>query len=150
MKAPVPLRRVGYRIAHRLLRLWWFAARPQLEGVKCVLTDDGQVLLVLHTYGRREWDVPGGTMRRGEPPLEAARREMEEELGVRLDMLRSVGELRARPYRARDTIHLFHAELSSPELTIDRGELAQAEWFPRAELPSNRSRYLSRILALVS
>jgi 8-oxo-dGTP pyrophosphatase MutT (NUDIX family) len=119
-----------------------------VEGVKCVLTHDGRVLLVQHTYGHREWDLPGGSMRRGEAPVAAARREMEEELGVQLDDLRLLGEIRARPYRARDRIHCFEAELGSPELTIDEGELQTAGWFPRDQLPPDVGRYVARILAL--
>ncbi len=148
MEVPVGLRRLGYRSAHRALRVWWFLARPEQQGVKCVLTDGDRVLLVLHTYGRREWDLPGGTKRKGEPPLETARREMEEELGVQLDNLRELGELPARPYRARDIVHVFHAELSNPALTINLGELAEAKWFPRENLPAKRSRYLSRMLSM--
>jgi 8-oxo-dGTP pyrophosphatase MutT (NUDIX family) len=148
MQLPVALRRLGYRGAHRLLRGWWFIRRPTLAGVKCVLTDGDRVLLVRHTYGRRHWDFPGGTPRRGEDPLSAARREMEEELGVRIDRLRLVGELRASPYHAHDTLHCFHAELSAPVLIIDRGELAAAHWFPVAQLPRDINRYVPRILAL--
>jgi 8-oxo-dGTP pyrophosphatase MutT (NUDIX family) len=148
MQPPLALRRLGYRVAHRLLRGWWFIRRPTQHGVKCVLTNGDSVLLVRHTYGRRQWDFPGGTPRRGEPPLSAARREMEEELGVAIDGLRPIGEIHASPYHARDTLHCFHAELSEIELQIDRGELAAAHWFPRAQLPRDINRYVLRILTL--
>jgi 8-oxo-dGTP pyrophosphatase MutT (NUDIX family) len=148
MQPPLALRRLGYRVAHRLLRGWWFIRRPTGHGVKCVLTNGDSVLLVRHTYGRRQWDLPGGTPRRGEPPLSAARREMQEELGVAIDGLRPIGEIHASPYHASDTLHCFHAELSETELQIDRGELAAAHWFPRAQLPRDINRYVLRILAL--
>ena len=148
MQLPVPLRRQGYRVAHRLLRSWWFIARPNVEGVKCLLTCGDRVLLVRHTYGRGEWDLPGGGIRRDEPPAEAARREMEEELSLQLGELRALGEIQARPYRARDRIYCFQAELSTPEVTIDEGELAAAEWYPRGQLPRDINRYVSRVLAL--
>ena len=147
VQVPVPIRRRGYRIAHRLLRVWWFVARPHVQGVKCALTDGDQVLLVRHTYGHPEWDIPGGGIRRGEEPLAAAQREMEEELGIRIDGLRPLGEISLRAYRAHERIHCFHAELGAAELTIDRGELAEARWFPRDRLPAELSRYVSTILA---
>ena len=50
-----------------------------------------RVLLVRHTYGSRGWDLPGGSMKRGEAPVNAARREMHEELGVTIDDWRSLG-----------------------------------------------------------
>jgi 8-oxo-dGTP pyrophosphatase MutT (NUDIX family) len=150
VQVPVPIRRHGYRVAHRMLRAWWFVVRPRVQGVKCVLTDGDRVLLVRHTYGHHEWDFPGGGVRRGEEPLAAARREMEEELGVRLDGLRAIGEISARPYRSRDRIHCFHAELGAAGLTIDEAELATAEWFERRQLPTDTSRYVSPILALMA
>lgn len=148
MQIPVPIRRQGYRVAHRLLRVWWFVVRPRVEGTKCVLTDGERVLLVRHTYGHTEWDLPGGTVRRGEEPRDAARREMEEELGVKLDGLRALGEINVRPYRAHDRIHCFQAEVGPAELTIDEGELSTADWFPRDALPADLSRYVSPILSL--
>jgi 8-oxo-dGTP pyrophosphatase MutT (NUDIX family) len=146
VQVPVPIRRQGYRVAHRLLRSWWFVARPHVRGVKCVLTDGDRVLLVRHTYGRTEWDLPGGGIHRGEEPAAAARREMQEELGVEIDGLRPLGEISLRAYRARDRIHCFHAEIGPAELTIDEGELAAASWFARDELPKGVGRYVFVVL----
>jgi 8-oxo-dGTP pyrophosphatase MutT (NUDIX family) len=129
-----------------LLRAWWFVARPRVQGVKCALTDGDKVLLVRHTYGHSEWDIPGGGIRRGEEPLAAARREMEEELGVQIDGLRPLGDISLRAYRAHDRIHCFHAELGAAKLTIDYGELADARWFARDQLPAELSRYVLTIL----
>src|SRR5664279_2290745 len=64
---PVRVRRVGYRAAHRLLRVYWFILRPTTDGAKCLLTRGDRILLVRHTYGRSEWDLPGGTVARNEP-----------------------------------------------------------------------------------
>jgi 8-oxo-dGTP pyrophosphatase MutT (NUDIX family) len=90
--------------------------------------------------------MPGGGIRKGEEPADAARREMEEELGIRIDDLRPLGAISVRAYQAHDRVHCFHAELSAPELTIDRGELEEVRWFSRSELPAERSRYVGRIL----
>ena len=150
MQVPVPIRRQGYRVAHRMLRGWWFITRPHVQGVKCVLSNEDSVVLVRHTYGHSDWELPGGGVRRDESPADAARREMEEELGVRLDELASLGHINARPYRAHDQIHCFQAELSGRELTMDEGELAAAEWFRRDELPADLGAYVTQILALSS
>ena len=126
MPVPLPLRRLGYRIAYRVLQVFWFVARPPKQGVKCLLTCRDRVLLVRHTYGNRAWDIPGGAIKRGEPPLTAARREMGEELGLERRVDR-VGEIRGNVNHRRDTIHCFRAEMCEPALTIDRGELAVVE-----------------------
>lgn len=147
MNLPVPLRRLGYRSAYALLRVYWFLFRPTMNGVKCVLTDGDLVLLVRHTYGPRSWDLPGGSVKPGEAPVSAAQREMHEELGVFVDSWRLIGELRAVIDYRRDHVHCFQAELPSPPLNIDRGELSAASWFRRTELPSV-GRYTRQILAL--
>jgi 8-oxo-dGTP diphosphatase len=47
-----------------------------------LLRDDRDVLLVHHTYGRRNWELPGGASEPGEPILETALRELREETGL--------------------------------------------------------------------
>jgi 8-oxo-dGTP pyrophosphatase MutT (NUDIX family) len=150
MHLPVPIRRLGFRVAHRLLRAWWFVRRPQQRGVKCVLTDGDNVLLVRHTYGSSKWDLPGGGLKRDEPPVEAARREIAEELGVRLDGWRDLGFIGASEYHRHDTIWLFQAELNGKPLTIERAELDTVQWFARGRLPADVGRYVRRIVALAS
>jgi 8-oxo-dGTP pyrophosphatase MutT (NUDIX family) len=143
---PLALRRLGYRTAYRVLQMFWFVARPHKEGVKCLATHQGQVLLVRHTYGRRAWDVPGGAIKRGEAPAAAAAREMSEELGLDGVVWRSAGELHLRLERRRDTIHLFTTELASPEVRLDLGELAMSGWFDRDALPVDLAPHVEAIL----
>ena len=130
-----------------MLRTYWFVRRPKLSGVKCVLTDGEEVLLVRHTYGPRAWDLPGGAIKRGESPVTAARREMNEELGVSIDDWRALGTITVRIDYRKDHVYCFQAEAPGRELTIDLGELADASWFRRDGLPANLGRYAGRILA---
>jgi 8-oxo-dGTP pyrophosphatase MutT (NUDIX family) len=147
MQLPVAVRRPIYRVAYRVLQVIWFVTRPDKGGVKCVLTHQSRVLLVRHTYGRRAWDLPGGAMKRGEPPLSAARREMREELGVDDAVWNSLGALHATLDHRNDTLHLFQAELGSPAVAIDRGELSIARWFEHDRLPADLAPYVVPILA---
>jgi 8-oxo-dGTP pyrophosphatase MutT (NUDIX family) len=147
VELPVPVRRLIYRTGYRALKLVWRVRRPSLHGVKCVITDGDMLLLVRHTYGRACWDLPGGRIERAEPPVEAAAREMREELGLRDADWVSAGELELMTDHRHDTIHVFRAELHAQAVMIDRGELAAARWFPRAELPVDLSPHLTLILA---
>ena len=61
-------------------------------GGACVLfDDDARVLLVRHTYGRRNWELPGGGAEPGESPDETARREILEETGLEVAIERLTG-----------------------------------------------------------
>ncbi|HWD64394.1 MAG TPA: NUDIX domain-containing protein [Solirubrobacteraceae bacterium] len=148
MELPVPIRRLIYRVGYRILQAIWLVTKPTLRGVKCVLTDGDRVLLVRHTYGRRWWDVPGGAIQRGEPPGQAAHREMSEELGLTDVDWRPVGEIEVANGRRTDHLTCFVADLHQPVIEIDRGELAEARWFARDRIPSDSSPHLEAILGL--
>jgi 8-oxo-dGTP pyrophosphatase MutT (NUDIX family) len=147
MSIPLVLRRQGYRVAHRLLRVWWFVRRPAMHGVKCVLTDGKRVLLVRHTYGHREWDLPGGNVRRTEAAQAAASREIEEELGIRVDDWDALGDMLRVSYGCQDTLHCFHAEVDDPVLVPNGAEIDVARWFPEQALPAKVGRHVLPILA---
>jgi 8-oxo-dGTP pyrophosphatase MutT (NUDIX family) len=147
MSPSVRTRRLLYRLAAVLLRLIRPLVPIDWGGVKCVLTDGDRVLLVRHTYGSRKWDLPGGGRHRGERPVDAARREMHEELGLEIHDWRPLGQLDAHTERHRQTIDVYGAELSSPALQLDLGELEVAVWFARDRLPLDTATFVAPILA---
>jgi len=69
--------RVGHRILARLPRL----RRRRRQGVVVAVWHRDEVLTVRHSY-RPGTGLPGGAPRRGESLVEAARRELFEEVGV--------------------------------------------------------------------
>jgi 8-oxo-dGTP pyrophosphatase MutT (NUDIX family) len=132
-----------------VLQVWWLIARPKTRGVKCVLTRDGQILLVRHTYGDGErWDLPGGGIKRREEPGRAARREIREELGIDVQDWAMLGELFARIDGRRDQLWCFSSEIGDRPVEIDRAEIAEAAWFPRGRLPAHTAKHVSRIAAM--
>ncbi|HUA47818.1 MAG TPA: NUDIX domain-containing protein [Solirubrobacteraceae bacterium] len=147
MRLSLQARRAAIRCAYIGLRVYWFLARPQLAGVKCIITHGEDVLLVRHTYGNRSWDLPGGQIRRREVPLETARREMNEEIGRRIEDWDDLGELYVSVNHHRDNLHLFHGRLGDPRIERDLVEIAEAEWFPRDALPDDLGRYVRPILS---
>jgi 8-oxo-dGTP pyrophosphatase MutT (NUDIX family) len=57
--------------------------------------EDGHTYLVgqyRYTLGRYSWEIPEGGCPEGEDPLDAARRELEEETGLRASRFRKLGE----------------------------------------------------------
>jgi 8-oxo-dGTP pyrophosphatase MutT (NUDIX family) len=134
---PVPIRRLGYQVASKLLFVLRFVFRPSLRGVRCVLRRGDDVLIVRHTYGNRRWGLPGGAIKRREQPVEAARREMSEELGVDLAW-RSIGDMRfVGQERARHHVFCFTADLGDADVDVNAAEIAEARWFPADGLPED-------------
>ena len=138
-----------YRVAYQLARVYWFVARPKKSGVKCLITRGDEVLLVRHTYGnRREWELPGGAIKRRELPLDAARRETLEELGLSISDWSALGDFFAKYEHRKDTMYCFHAVVGDVTPAADRIEIAQVRWFPAAALPTYTGRFVRRILSM--
>ena len=134
---PVPVRRVAYRVAHAGLRAYWRVARPHTRGVKCVVREGDSVVFVRHAYGdRRQWELPGGGIKRGEDPRDTAAREAREELGLDLDDWRALGSVEAYGYGKRTTVICFEGRPADRALTIDHGEIEEARWFALADPPA--------------
>jgi 8-oxo-dGTP pyrophosphatase MutT (NUDIX family) len=127
--------RAGYKAAWVALWLLSPLHRGRGRGVKGILSHEGRVLLVQHTYGPRRWEIPGGGLRRGEEPIDGVRREIREELGVELAQptLVAIGAGSGRESRRQMTY--FAAELAAEQVTPDPREIARAQWHDPAALP---------------
>lgn len=137
MIAPALLLRPVYRIGYRIMQVYWRITHAHKRGVKCLILHEDEVLLVRHTYGdRRRWDLPGGSIKGGEQPIETAHREVREELGLTIGRWTPLGELAFRRMEGcRDTIYGFRGRVGELTLRIDEAEIAQARWFACGHLP---------------
>jgi len=130
-----PTMRTAYRAAHLLLRSYWFVRRPRTNGALAALWHDGKILLIKNSY-RRQHSLPGGYVRPGEDPAEAASREVREE--IRIDVPPSRFELAYHGTKSfesrRDTLDIYEAELDEvPGFRIDNVEVIWAGWRTPAE-----------------
>src|SRR5438552_11638174 len=107
-------------------------------GAMCVVERaDGALLLVRHSY-RRRWGVPGGLLKRREPPERAAQREALEEVELAVELVGEpsvVVEPKSRRvdivYRARLAVEA-DAEVVRPSSP----EIGEARWFLPDQVPS--------------
>lgn len=108
-------------------------------GAAVVIADaEGRVLLVHHTYGRRNWEIPGGGTEPGESVVGTARREAREELGVAVAIERLTGVYWEPGARDGHGMHhfVFRAVLEGPlpPAPPDPREIAEWTW-ARLETP---------------
>lgn len=71
-------------VRRRLVR--WGSPSYTVGAICVIERDDGRILLIRQRY-RQRWGLPGGLLSRGESPADAARREVEEEVGLTVDLI---------------------------------------------------------------
>ena len=129
--------RLAYRFGFRAARLWWRVRRPDHEGAMVAVWWRERVLAVQQSY-RANPSWPGGGVRRGEEPREAARRELREQLGldVRPGDLVFAREMVADGDFRRDRVLVFELRLrAEPVIRMDHREAVAARFVePRALL----------------
>ena len=146
-RIPTPLLRLAYRFGIHVMRVYWFIARPHTRGVKVVVRHGGRVLLVRHTYGDRDWDLPGGTAHRDEDASLTVERELEEELGIKPASLRLMRTTHWRPSGKRDEVSLFVADIDDATLRVEMAEIAATRWVDPEALPPGTTRLARAVIA---
>ncbi len=95
----------------------------------------GRKILVVRSSYRIEWNFPGGSVRRGETPEEAARRELAEEIGLTAHQLIPADVTCGIWDGRRDHVHFFELRLDRlPELQLDNREIISARLMSPEEL----------------
>jgi ADP-ribose pyrophosphatase YjhB (NUDIX family) len=145
---PVPLLR-GYfyqgfyrlppRWRRRLVRL---ASAKYIVGAVVLVRDaeapDPGRLVLLRQPPGHGWSLPAGLLKRGEPAIVAAARELHEESGVlvRPEDLRPAQPSAVVHARGRWIDVVFEARVPADvEFVVDGGEVFEAAWHPLDDLP---------------
>ncbi len=109
-------------------------------GVGCLILRGGQVLLMkrANRHGVGTWSTPGGHLDHGESPTECARREVLEEVGLKLDEVDFLAITDDRfPESGRHYITIWMmARITDGEAAlVADDEIAALGWFDTGSLP---------------
>ncbi|SAK79568.1 NUDIX hydrolase [Caballeronia temeraria] len=93
------------------------------ERATVLCVRDSRILLVARLRSR--WALPGGRIRRGETPREAALRELEEETTLTATELTYLFQ-----FNGFNTLHyVFFAEVAYQSIAQPSNEIAKCKWF---------------------
>ena len=98
------------------------------------LIDDNMVVMELqyrHAVGEYMLEIPAGTMEPGELPRDCARRELEEETGLRATRMIELGPVHILPSYSDEIIHVYIARgLTPARQRLDKDEIIEVVHYP--------------------
>ena len=108
-------------------------------SVAILAVREGRVALVRQlrpATGEWLWEIPAGTLNPGEPPEQAAARELEEETGWRAGSVQELAAFYLAPGYSSELMHLMLAgDLTRSRLRLDEGEfIDRVAWVTPQEL----------------
>jgi 8-oxo-dGTP diphosphatase len=132
------LRRLGLLLPSYARIVWWgvIAPRVRRQGplvvLQAVIVQQGRVLLTVRA-DLQGWELPGGNLEPGETEEECVSREVREETGLEVEVVRHVGDYTRTgllPHVAR--VYCCRVAGGEPRPSA---ETPRVRWFPVGSLP---------------
>ena len=105
-------------------------------GVFGIIFDDRQRVLLCHRRDYDLWNLPGGSMEKGESPWDGVLREVMEETGLKVEIIKLLG-IYIKP-DVNEIVFSFLCKPIAGKLTLN-DEADKIEYFEIDKLPSNTS-----------
>ncbi len=128
--------RIIYFIAYRIIKLFWVIRKPKTNGVLIAVWYQGKILLVRNSY-HDYYTLPGGYLKRKESPINAAIRELQEEIGIIAEPgeLEPVLDTQHNWENREDHVTIFTLRVNEkPRIQIDNREVISAGFYSPTEI----------------
>lgn len=127
------------KAAQRARLVYWKVKKPITIGVRAIITDNvDQILLVRHSY-TSGWYLPGGGVKRNESLIDALTRELRQETGIQLTAPpTTLGAYSSFQEHKSDHIVLFLVASWTSSRTHSI-EISTLQFFNPDQLPSDTS-----------
>ncbi len=103
-------------------------------AVVAAINDKNEICLLKqwrHALGQHIWELPAGCLEPDEPPIETAKRELEEETGVIGTTWQDLGKVTTTPGFCNEILYFYKATKLKPgTVKLDEAEQLEAHWLP--------------------
>lgn len=151
MRIPAVLGKIIYFFGYPIFRL---LIKNTNRAYVAVIVNDKQILLTKNWLGfQNTWRLPGGGVHKNELPVDAAVRELKEEVGITaLDS--TLMKITTKPLTSRFNysynLFVLHVK-TEPRVTIDNQEILDAKFFTKkATLDLSLGEEADQIMNLIS
>ena len=107
------------------------------RGVFALITK-GKTLLLSERMDGKGWNLPGGRVEEGETDQVALVREVKEETGLDVELLKELAVMEDK--RRGNVRHIFLGKVTGGKLRIDRAEHMDARWMTIGDVKSIKNK----------
>jgi ADP-ribose pyrophosphatase YjhB (NUDIX family) len=123
----------AHRFARAIQKIYWKSFRPHTHGVKALILDKSERVLLVQMSYQDGWALPGGGVKKNETSIQALGREIREELGLNITDANILATFQNEAEGKIDSIDLIECR-SSGEIQLN-SEITEADWFKLDMLP---------------
>jgi len=129
-----------FKIFYKFLLLYWRIVRPKTIGVKALVINNEQEILLIKAKALDSWVLPGGGVKKNENLVEAAQRETLEETGIKVtSQAQLLGVYSNFKEYKNDHIIVFVFKNWSKKTEHTSIEVNQSQFFSLKNLPDDLS-----------